>query len=145
MLSTDWPCMPLLKMCKTPDSLRGTCHRLGHLNEPIKETAFDISGFNVPERDAIHTTLSFLLLQNANDIKVLNITEQLLYTMLAFLGKENSFLDADVSQLLTGFVRATFTDPKQFDFDAKLNRNLYQSFTATAHRLTRIYFWCFHL
>lgn len=86
---------------------------------------FHFLAFSIPEGDTIRTTLSFLLLQNANDIKILNKTEQFLYTLIAFLGKENTFLDADVNQLLTRFVRNTFNDPKIFDFDANLNRNLF--------------------
>lgn len=87
-------------------------------------TLLPISAFSLPERDTISTTLSFLLLQNANDIKILNRTEQFLHTMIAFLGKENTFLDADVSLMLNKFVRDTFTDPNSFDFDAILNRKL---------------------
>lgn len=86
---------------------------------------YPFTAFSLPERDTICTTMSFLALQNANEIKIVNQTEQFLYTMIAFLGKENTFLDADVNQSLSKFVRGTFNDPKSFNFDAHLNRNLF--------------------
>lgn len=146
MLSTDWPCMLLLKMYKTPDSFRGKSIYLWW-NERIIQLNFiscNISAFSVPERDTICTTLSFLLLQNANDVKILTKTEQFLYTMIAFLGKGNTFLDADVNQLLGQFVRDTFTDPKVFDFDAKLNRNFhfylqFSSIASHSHQFCSIF------
>lgn len=66
-------------------------------------------------------------------MNVLSQTEQFIYTMIAYLGKENAFLDTDIKNLLTTFVHSTFKSQEAFDFDAdfhgKFNfENLYISF-----------------
>lgn len=47
------------------------------------------------------------------------MTEQFIYTMIAFLGKENVFLDADMKTLLADFVQATFKSQSQLNFNSK--------------------------
>lgn len=81
----------------------------------------------------ILTTITFMKLQNVNDIKILTKTEQFIYTMIAFLGKTNVFLESNVKDAITEFVNATFTSQEHLDFDAdfggKFNfENLYISF-----------------
>lgn len=85
------------------------------------------------EKDVISTTITFLTLQNANDMETLSKTEQFIYTMIAFLGKKNSFLDEDLKSILSKFVQTTFTSHASLDFDAdscnKFNfENLYIAF-----------------
>lgn len=75
----------------------------------------------MPEKEAIWTTITFLSLLNANDIKVLKITEQFVYTMIAFLGKENVFLESDMKTLLANFVQLTFKSHKDLNFESKFN------------------------
>lgn len=82
-----------------------------------------ISASDLSERDAIQTTISFFLLQNQNGIDIVTPTEQFFYTMIAFLGKENSFLDDDVNKILANFVQQTFKDPNVFNFETNLNGN----------------------
>lgn len=73
----------------------------------------------LPEKEVILTTISFLSLQNLNGIKSLSLTEQFIYTMIAFLGKENIFLESDVRVLLANFVQTTFKSQKSLDFNSK--------------------------
>lgn len=40
--------------------------------------------------------------------------------MMAYLGKDNSFLEPDINSLLMKFVRETFIDPKVLDFETCL-------------------------
>lgn len=87
----------------------------------------------LPEKDVISSTIAFLSLQNANGMETLSKTEQFIYTMIAFLGKKNAFLDADMKMLLSKFVQTTFTSHAPLDFDAdscnKFNfENLYIAF-----------------
>lgn len=50
---------------------------------------------------------------------MINPTEQFLYTMIAFLGKNRTFLEEDVNALLATFIRQTFASRSQtFDFDS---------------------------
>lgn len=78
----------------------------------------------LPEKEVIWTTITFLSLQNLNGIKTLSTTEQFIYTMIAFLGKEHIFLDADVKVLLANFVRTTFTTQKSLNFNSKFGGTL---------------------
>lgn len=73
----------------------------------------------LPEKEIIWTTITFLSLQNVNNVNTMSLTEQFIYTMIAFLGKENVFLDADIKTLLANFVQATFKSQSQLDFDSK--------------------------
>lgn len=73
----------------------------------------------MPEKEAIWTTITFLALQNNNDIKALNLTEQFVYTMIAFLGKENVFLEPDMKNLLAEFVQSTFKSQQSLNFNSK--------------------------
>lgn len=61
------------------------------------------------------------MLLNRNEINVLSKTEQFLYTMIAFLGKENTFLDPKVKECLANFVDTSFTSQTSLDFNWKLN------------------------
>lgn len=73
----------------------------------------------LPEKEAIWTTITFLGLQNNNDINVLNLTEQFIYAMIAFLGKENVFLEPDMKNLLAEFVQSTFKSQQSLNFNSK--------------------------
>lgn len=68
----------------------------------------------MPERDVLKATFSFMSLINANNIRLLNETEQLVYTMMAFLGKDCSFLEEDIEALLSTFVKTAFANCKPF-------------------------------
>lgn len=78
----------------------------------------------MPEKEVIWTTITFLSLQNLNGIKTLSSTEQFVYTMIAFLGKENVFLEPDIKVLLANFVRSTFTAQKLLNFNSKFGGTL---------------------
>lgn len=75
--------------------------------------------YPMAERDVIKTTFSFLSQLNANDIKVLNKTEQLIYTMIAFLGDESAFLDENINALLSTFVKRTFSNGPILNLEEK--------------------------
>lgn len=75
----------------------------------------------LPEKEVICTTITFLSLQNLNGIGTLSLTEQFIYTMIAFLGKENIFLESDVKILLANFVQATFKSQKTLNFNSKFS------------------------
>lgn len=83
-----------------------------------------LTALDLPEKDVISSTIAFLSLQNANDLGMLNKTEQFVYTMIAFLEKKNSFLDEDIKSLLSKFVQSTFTSHASLDFDADLSSKL---------------------
>lgn len=94
---------------------------------------FPSTAFSLPEKEVISTTITFLRLQNANDLNVLSKTDQFIYTMITFLGKEDAFLDTDVKNLLTDFVHTTFQSQEQLDFDVDFDgrfnfENLYITF-----------------
>lgn len=74
-----------------------------------------------PEKDAIWTTITFLSLLNANNIKVLTKTEQFVYTMIAFLGKESVFLEPDMKVLLTNYVKSSFETQDSLNFNSKFS------------------------
>jgi len=98
LLTKDWPCVMLADMYKA--SNRG-------------------QGYLMPERDVLKATFSFLSLINANNIRILNETEQLAHTMMAFLGKESTFLEEDIEALLSTFVKTAFANCSQFRLDDK--------------------------
>lgn len=85
------------------------------------EILFSLAGFDLPEKDIIWTTLSFLSLQNANKVIALNPTEQLLYTMIAFLGKDCAFLEPATNTLLAKFISDTFKSQEDLDFNSDFN------------------------
>lgn len=62
-----------------------------------------------------------MLLQNNNSLTVLSETEQFLYTMIAYLGKDNAFLYEDINKILTEFVATTFKCQKSLNFDSDFN------------------------
>lgn len=74
---------------------------------------------SMPEQDIIKTTFSFLSLLNVNQIDLLKPTEQLIYTMMAFLGKDCTFLEEEISSLLSTFVKNSFTKSSTFNLDDK--------------------------
>lgn len=78
----------------------------------------------LPEKEVIWTTITFLTLQNLNDIKSLSTSEQFIYTMIAFLGKENIFLDPDVKTLLADFVQ-TFKSQEELNFNSKFGGKIH--------------------
>ncbi|XP_031621767.1 uncharacterized protein LOC116339840 [Contarinia nasturtii] len=113
LLSSDWPGMLLLKLYQTPDDGEDWLY--------------------LPEKETIWTTITFLSLLNSNNIKVLSPTEQFVYTMIAFLGKENVFLESDMKTLLANFVQLTFKSQQPLNFNSKFSgkfnfENLYISF-----------------
>lgn len=71
----------------------------------------------LPEKEVVTASIKFMTLQNVNHIKILSPTEQFLYTMIAFLGKDNTFLDPDVNKMLAEFVEITFKDQQLLNFD----------------------------
>lgn len=75
----------------------------------------------MPEREAIWTTITFFSLLNINDIKVLSKTEQFVYTMIAFLGKDNIFLEPDMKSMLANFVQSSFASQESLNFNSKFS------------------------
>lgn len=75
----------------------------------------------MPEKEVILTTISFFMLMNSNNINVVNLSDQFLYTMITFLGKENAFLEAAVKNTLNEFVQNTFTSQEPLEFESKLS------------------------
>lgn len=73
----------------------------------------------MPERDVLKTTFSFLSLINANKIRLLNETEQLVHTLMAFLGQDSTFLEEDIEALLSTFVKIAFANCSQFRLEDK--------------------------
>lgn len=65
--------------------------------------------------------MPFFMLLNSNNLNVVNVSDQFLYTMITFLGKENAFLDVDVKNMLSEFVETTFTSQEPLDFESKLS------------------------
>lgn len=122
MLSKDWPGMLLLKWYKTPDD--GKFRLFFNRNSIFCiqiHSSFNVSADDwlyLPEKEVISTTITFLTLQNLNDIESLSTSEQFIYTMIAFLGKEHVFLDPDMKTLLAEFVQ-TFKSQEALDFDSK--------------------------
>lgn len=60
------------------------------------------------DRVLIAASVSLTSLQQANGIQCVTPTEELLFLMMAFLGKEACFLDDDIKQLLCVRVQAFF-------------------------------------
>lgn len=60
------------------------------------------------DRVLITACVSLTSLQQANGIQCVSPTEELLFLMMAFLGKEASFLDDDIKQILSVRVQAFF-------------------------------------
>lgn len=85
---------------------------------------FPYAALNLPEKEVVLTSISFFMLLNGNNLNVLNVTDQFLYTMIAFLGKENAFLDTHVGSVLANFVQSTFTSHESLDFASKLSGRL---------------------
>ena len=102
VLPRDWPCIPLLEIYKCSDGSRRIRRDL-------------------PEKELVETSLLFFALQNINKIDVISPTEQLIYTMIAFLGRDNSFLESPTNEILTKFVHDTFATSQTFDFAKKFN------------------------
>lgn len=75
------------------------------------------------EHEVIRTTFSFLSLINANHIGILTPAEQLVYTMMAFLGKDCTFLEEELNSLLATFVRTSFAPTVIFDLDNRIAGN----------------------
>lgn len=79
----------------------------------------------MPEREAIWTTITFFSLLNINDIKVLSKTEQFVYTMIAFLGKDNIFLEPDMKSMLANFVQSSFASQESLNFNSKFSGKIW--------------------
>lgn len=79
----------------------------------------------MPEKDIIRTTFSFLTLLNANSVDILSPTEQLVYTMMAYLGKESTFLEEEINSLLATFVKRTFSTRSVFNLDDTFGGKFY--------------------
>lgn len=77
----------------------------------------------MPEKDIIRTTFWFLSLLNANNIDILSHTEQLVYTMMAYLGKDSTFLEEEINSLLATFVKRTFSVRSVFNLDDTFGGN----------------------
>lgn len=82
----------------------------------------------MPEREAIWTTITFFSLLNINDIKVLSKTEQFVYTMIAFLGKDNIFLEPDMKSMLANFVQSSFASQESLNFNSKFSGKIWNCF-----------------
>lgn len=82
----------------------------------------------MPEREAIWTTITFFSLLNINDIKVLSKTEQFVYTMIAFLGKDNIFLEPDMKSMLANFVQSSFVSQESLNFNSKFSGKIWNCF-----------------
>lgn len=133
-MKCDWPCVMVHDMYEASNAGRGTLRmhspnkftpQIYHPNLPTKIT--DLFGFSfnflavmaMPEPDIIKTTFSFLSLLNANQIDILKPTEQLFCTMMAFLGKDCTFLEEEINSLLSTFVKNAFAKPMTFNLDDK--------------------------
>lgn len=81
----------------------------------------------MPEKEVIWTTITFLSLQNLNNVETMSLSEQFIYTMIAFLGKEHVFLDEDMKILLANFVQTTFTTQDSLNFNSKFGGKIYQT------------------
>lgn len=79
--------------------------------------------------------MSFFMLMNSNSINVVNVSDQFLYTMITFLGKENAFLDEAVKNMLNEFVQNTFTSQEPLDFESKLSGRSTLWFLVVEHAL----------
>lgn len=79
----------------------------------------------MPEREAIWTTITFFSLLNINDIEVLSKTEQFVYTMIAFLGKDNIFLEPDMKSMLANFVQSSFASQESLNFNSKFSGKIW--------------------
>lgn len=82
----------------------------------------------MPEREAIWTTITFFSLLNINDIKLLSKTEQFVYTMIAFLGKDNIFLEPDMKSMLANFVQSSFVSQESLNFNSKFSGKIWNCF-----------------
>lgn len=74
------------------------------------------------EDEIIKTSLKFTLLLENNKILLINTSQQLMYLMLVYFGKDLNFLDAPVKQLIKGKLKAIrgFSFPPKFNI--KLNK-----------------------
>lgn len=91
----------------------------------------------LPEKEVIWTTITLLSLQNLNNVKTMSMTEQFIYTMIAFLGKENAFLDPDIKTLLANFVQTTFKSQALLNFNSKFGGKLKCSISCIENLLRR--------
>lgn len=76
---------------------------------------------SLPEKEIVLASISLFMLLNGNNLNVLNITEQFLYTMIAFLGKDHAFLEPNVKGMLENFVDSTFISQDALNFESKLS------------------------
>lgn len=68
------------------------------------------------DRVLITACVSLTSVQQANGIQCVTPTEELLFLMMAFLGKEVCFLDDDIKQLLSVRVQTFFDQNKNLTF-----------------------------
>lgn len=74
------------------------------------------------EEDIILSTLKFTSLLEKNNIHLISKNQQLMYLMLAYLGKNLNFLDPNVKNLIRIKLRAMKNFPFSPKFNLKLNR-----------------------
>lgn len=95
------------------------------LNSTLKLYLIAEEWLYLPEKEVIWTTITFLSLQNLNDVKSMSMTEQFIYTMIAYLSKDNVFLDPDIKTLLANFVQTNFKSQESLDFNSKFGGKIF--------------------